>query len=521
METRGIVENRTRSFREHEMASPLVLRWLANDSSSAPGIVDAHGTHAYGKLVQGSRAFAEDLLDGRPSLDGERVALLVPPGAAFVEALFGVFLAGGTGVVLTPLYPERERLYFCTDAHVKTLIVAPEFDGLAAPLSEGKRILRTETARTTKRLALPELSPSHPALQLYTSGTTGRPKGAVLTHENLATQQELVGRAWGFSRSDVLLHTLPIHHMHGLAIALFTALGSGACTRFQPFEAERVWDSLAECTVFMGVPSMYQRLSVAFDAASQETRSRWSSGARGLRLATSGSAALPTSLGEMFRACSGKYPLERFGMTEIGVGLTNPLEGERRPGCVGHPLPTVETRIVDEHGTEAETGELLIRGPSVFSGYFERPEETEKAFVPATDGGRPWFRTGDTVTRETRPDGSDPSFKILGRTSVDILKSGGYKLSALEIEEVLREHPALLDAAVVGLPDEAWGDRVVGCVLVRDGHPVPSEADLRAFCKERLAPYKVPKEVRIVASLPRNPLGKVVKPDLVRALTTP
>lgn len=511
------------------MNSPLVTRWLELSRSSRPAVVDAAGVvSTYAELGRGALAVARELRESpegtRASLDGERVALLVSPGAAFVEALFGVLLAGGVGVVLTPLYPTRERRYFCDDAHVRTLLASPDLAPLAAELSEGRRVLLTrEGARDGAdggpALAPAPSSPASPALQLYTSGTTGRPKGAVLSHENLAMQQALVGRAWGFSPDDRLLHALPLHHMHGLAIALLTALGSGACVQFLPFDAPRVWEAMADATVFMGVPSMYQRLQVAHASADATTQARWSEAARHLRLATSGSAALPTSLGEFFRARSGAYPLERFGMTEIGVGLSNPLDGERRPGHVGLPLPTVQTRVVDDAGLDADSGELLVRGPSVFRGYFERPEETAKAFVDASDGGAPWFRTGDTVTQVVDDAGAPLAFKILGRTSVDILKSGGYKLSALEIEETLREHPRVLDAAVVGVPDEAWGERVVACILLREGEGAPpAESELRAFCKERLAPYKVPKAIHVMATLPRNPLGKVVKPELLREL---
>ena len=210
----------------------------------------------------------------------------------------------------------------------------------------------------------------------------------------------------------------------------------------------------------------------------------------------------------------GAYPLERFGMTEIGVGLTNPLRGTRKPGMVGAPLPSVETRIVGDGGEDAAQGELWVRGPSVFCEYHARPEETARAFAPATDGGRAWFKTGDTVTRD-----ADGDFKILGRTSVDILKSGGYKLSALEIEEALREHPAILEVSVVGLPDETWGERVVACVVPRPGREAEcGAAELRAFAKLHLASYKVPKEVHAFAELPKNALGKVVKPELARRL---
>jgi malonyl-CoA/methylmalonyl-CoA synthetase len=261
----------------------------------------------------------------------------------------------------------------------------------------------------------------------------------------------------------------------------------------------------------MAVPTMYVKLLGAFDAADDATRVRWRSHASKLRLVTSGSAALPVTVGERLRSVFGQYPLERFGMTEIGVGLTNPLEGERRPGTVGHPLPTVETRIVNDAEEDAAEGELLVRGPSVFSRYFERDEATRLAFVPAPDGGAPFFRTGDTVTR----DGEGGPFRILGRTSVDILKSGGYKLSALEIEEAIRKHPSVVDVAVIGIPDERWGDRVVAVVHLRE--PLESET-LRTFCKEHLAPYKVPRDLVFGRELPRNALGKVQKTALRDAL---
>jgi malonyl-CoA/methylmalonyl-CoA synthetase len=251
---------------------------------------------------------------------------------------------------------------------------------------------------------------------------------------------------------------------------------------------------------------MYAKLFAAFDAADEATRERWAAHARHLRLATSGSAAMPVTLAERWRTLTGAIPLERFGMTEIGVGLTNPLEpSQRRAGSVGLPLPTVETRVIDDQGHDVSQGELLIRGPSVFRGYHGREQATRDAF---TDG---WFRTGDTVLRQ-----DDGTFKILGRTSVDILKSGGYKLSALEIEEALREHEAVGEVAVVGVPDETWGDRVVACVVKR--RDVSGE-ELRDFAKKTLASYKCPKDVVFMDDLPKNAMGKVQKPELVARLT--
>jgi len=511
--------------------SALVERWLAREEAAHAAILDARGAHTYADLVVTSKRVASWLLArvDAPSLAGERVAILVAPGAPFVAAFFGVLLAGGTVVVLSPLHPAPETQYFCDDASVRTVLVSAEHAELAAPLAGGERevhvaplepLLANAVAEARVNASAASLTADAPALQLYTSGTTGKPKGAVITHENLAVQQRLVGEAWGFSATDRLLHALPLHHMHGLAIALLTALGAGATTRLTAFDAPAIWNAMSEATVFMAVPAMYHRLFLAFDAADEPTRARWSASARALRLATSGSAALPVTLAERWRVLTGAIPLERFGMTEIGVGITNRLVGDRHPGCVGFPLPTVETRIVGEDGRDAETGELWIRGPSVFAGYHGKPAETAKAFADDPEGGARWFRTGDTVCREASL-GAPAPFKILGRTSVDILKSGGYKLSALEIEEVLREHPAVGEVAVVGVPDEAWGERVVACVVRRSGAAPCDAAALRAFARERLAAYKVPKDVLFMADLPKNALGKVVKPDLtarVRAL---
>ncbi len=496
--------------------SPLLEHWREHAASDGAAILDDEGTHSYRSIDDRARRVASSLLSGTRSLLGERVAILVSPGASWVECFFGVLLAGGCVVVLSPLHPAAETAYFMGDAEVETILVSPALAGRVAALGGTRRVLTTGELRIGALRELPaEAGAEDPALQLYTSGTTGKPKGAVITHENLGVQQALLRDAWGWRGGDVLVHALPLHHLHGLGIALLTCLGAGAAARMLPeFDAARLWETMAEATVFMGVPTMYTKLFAAFDAADSGTQERWAHGARQLRLATSGSAALPVRLGERWKAITGRYPLERFGMTEIGVGMTNPSDGERRPGTVGLPLPTVEARIVGEGGVDAPSGELWIRGPSVFTRYHLREEATLAAFVPANGGDRAWFKTGDTVTRDDAG-----YFKILGRTSVDILKSGGYKLSALEIEEALREHPAIAEAAVVGIPDETWGDRVVACIIARAGREAEcSEASVRAFCKERLAVYKVPKEVVLVTELPRTAIGKVVKPEVVRLL---
>ena len=352
-----------------------------------------------------------------------------------------------------------------------------------------------------------DAEPERAALVLFTSGTTGKPKAAPLSHANLAAQVAALHAAWGSREDDVLLHALPMHHLHGVVVAFLQAFTAPSNIRMLPkFEAARVAEELADVTVMMGVPTFYLGLCVLAEAMPAAAGACFEASARRLRLATSGSAALPATLAERWAALSGAIPLERYGMTEIGMALSNPLEPSgRRRGHVGAPLPTVEVRVVDDEGRDTtDPGELWVRGPSVFGGYLGA--DPGAAF---TDG---WFRTGDVAARA-----EDGAFRLLGRTSTDILKTGGEKVSALEIEEVLREHPAVSEVAVVGVPDVEWGDRVVA-VVVPKGDLAPDE--LRAWAKERLVPFKVPKDVRIVGALPRNAMGKVEKTAIVAGIVS-
>jgi malonyl-CoA/methylmalonyl-CoA synthetase len=507
-------------------ASPLLAhfrRAAEGASGGGKGLRTGETWRTYRDVLSDAERVALTLLARSADLGGERVGLFAHPGAELVAGFFGILLAGGTVTVLSPLHPPAESIYVCQDARVRRTLVGAGLDDRAGELAllYPQDVVSLPAAIGSDRaggLALPTIAADRPALQLYTSGTTGKPKGAVLTHGNLGVQQELLGRAWGMSAEDVLLHALPLHHMHGISIALLTAIGSGASVvLLERFDAMRVLAEMRQATVFMGVPTVYAKLVSTFAELPAPVRDEVSAGPRGLRLCTSGSAALPVTIGEAWRAISGQYPLERFGMTEVGVALSNPLEGDRRPGTVGQPLPTVDVKVVGEDGKTlpaGEVGELYVRGPSVFAGYFGRPEADAASFVPAGDGGGPWFRTGDTVSQA-----ADGYVTILGRTSVDILKSGGYKLSALEIEAVLREHPAVDDVAVVGVPDPTWGERVVAAVIARPGREAECDGELlAAFARERLAAYKVPRTWFVVTELPRTAVGKVKKKELAAEL---
>ena len=499
------------------MFSPLLDRWLARAGDSRTVAYDALGTAQWRDAVRSGEGVAAALLGGRRSLEGERVALLVSPGVSFAPCFFGVLRAGGTAMVLSPLHPVAETAYLCDDACARTIVVSRRLAHHVAGLEQRKVVVEELVVKPASSIAAAPRE-DDPALLVYTSGTTSKPKGALLTHANLSVQQEVLAETWGLCENDVLLHALPLHHVHGLCIALLAALGAGAGVRLldfssAPFNARVLWESLADATVLMGVPTIHAKLVAALDGADAATRARWTQHARGLRLVTSGSAALPVSLGERWRDLAGTYPLERFGMTEIGVALSNPLDpGGRRPATVGLPLRTVQTRIVDDDGIDAERGELWVAGPSVFAGYSGRPEATHAAFV--VDGRARWFKTGDTVSRD--PDGY---VRILGRSSIDIIKSGGYKLSALEIEEAIRECPAVEEVAVVGVPDREWGERVIACVVAHKGRESECTTEpLRTFLKQRIAPYKTPRHVVLLDELPRNALGKVTKHELVKRL---
>jgi malonyl-CoA/methylmalonyl-CoA synthetase len=354
----------------------------------------------------------------------------------------------------------------------------------------------------------PKLAQSAPLLEgtragvlFFTSGTTGTPKGVLLSHDQLAALARLVGSAWRVTASDRLVHCLPLHHTHGLGIAFLVCMLAGASQHFlQRFEAQAVWRAFDESTLFMGVPTMHKRLLDAYAAEPAEVQARWRAAAKRQRLITSGSSALPESLALGWAELCGSLPLERYGMTEVGVALSNPFEGERRAGSPGPVLPGMQVRLVDASGRDVakdEPGEIWIRGPSVFSGYDADEAATSSSFCEG------WFKSGDTAIWL-----DDGYVKILGRTSIDIIKSGGYKLSALEIEEATRRCAGVEDVAVVGVPDAEFGEIAVAVIVLKG--QLEAETITR-FLKAELAPYKVPRRIVFTSALPHNALGKVTK----------
>ncbi len=490
---------------------PLPLFARALDHAGRIAVVAPEGVFTYRDLLEASGSAANRLLAGREDMEEARVCFLVPPGWDYVAVQWAIWRSGGVAVPLATSHPPAELAYVLDDAAPEALVVHPSLVDRVAGVAAERGLEVHQTPAFIEEgpvAALPVLAGSRRAMMLYTSGTTGRPKGVVTTHANNEAQVRSLVEAWGWTRDDHILLTLPLHHVHGIVNVLSCALWAGAvCQILTKFEPAATWERIArgDLTLFMAVPTLYGRLIAAWEAADEATRMRWSAAARGLRLMVSGSAALPVPTLERWEEITGQRLLERYGMTEIGMGISNPLRGERRPGHVGQPLPGVEVRLVDEAGvivSEGASGQIEVGGPGVFGEYWRRPDATAEAFT--SDG---WFRTGDRAVL------ADGSYRILGRESVDILKTGGEKVSALEIEDELRSHPAVADCAVVGVPDPDWGDRVCAAVVARPG-AAPEPEELRSYVKERLAPYKVPKEVRVVADLPRNAMGKVTKPDV-------
>jgi len=464
---------------------------------------------------------------------GDRVALQLSKCLEFILLHLATVRLGAISLPLNLAYPPDELKYFLEDSGAKLffalesskekiesiftdlpnlqecIFIDPSkpngFQSLITNYQKGgfpgPNTRAGDTPLDDHSRLLNHRSNNDTAVIIYTSGTTGRPKGAEITHGNLISNLQALHTAWGWQADDILLHVLPIFHVHGLFVALHGALNAGATTLLmREFDARKTLETLVErqCTVFMAVPTIHQRLLNVPDAKSFNLSH--------LRLVTSGSDRLPDEVFTGFQRTFGHTLLERYGMTETGMNCSNPLHGDRRIGSIGLPLPYVEVRIVDAESRESlsdgEIGELEIRGPNVFKGYWRQPEKTAEAFT--ADG---WFCTGDLGLRE--PDGY---ITLCGR-SKDLIISGGLNIYPPEVERVLVEHPAVNACAVIGCPDREWGERVTAVVVLTQREAV-SGSDLIVFSRERLAAYKSPKSVIFKDDLPRNAMGKVQKAEL-------
>jgi len=471
-------------------------------------IISDETNYTYGDLLRRSAAFASLLLEGQQDLKESRVAFMVDPGFDYVTVQWGIWRAGGIAVSLCLTHPLPSLQYVIEDTKTSIIVVSPQYESILVNLA------RTNGIRfivlpfdITHEVELPTIPGDRRAMILYTSGTTSLPKGVVTTHRNLLAQVVSLVKAWEWSSSDSILNILPLHHVHGIVNVVSCALYSGASCRFLPtFDAAAVFAVFKSDAInlFMAVPTIYFKLIASFESLPTEEQVVLSTAMKKFRLMVSGSAALPVTVMERWKKISGHNLLERYGMTEIGMAISNPYKGERRAGCVGLPLPGVQVRLADEsfrQVQEGEPGEVLVKGENVFSEYWNKPEATADSFT-----GDGWFKTGDIAIMD------NGYYRIMGRNSVDIIKSGGYKISALEIEEVLRTHPGVKDCAVVGLENEEWGE-LVAAALVANAESIDTVA-LNSWMRERMPAYRVPRQYLVISELPRNAMGKVTKNEI-------
>ncbi|RHZ68371.1 hypothetical protein Glove_295g34 [Diversispora epigaea] len=513
----------------------LAINHARNQPFDKPAIIDVKsGTqNSYQNLISDIIEFKTRLLlkeSEKKDLNKARIAFLFPNGYEYVVSQWSIWSAGGIAVPLCITHPPPELLYVLKDSQASKIIVHPEYyDKIKDVAKDAKidNVLVYEYQKKQKKngksdFKIPSLFPmdiNRRALIIYTSGTTGKPKGVVLTHANIQAQINSLVEAWKYNKTDKILHVLPLHHMHGILNALnCTLFAGGTVEMMKKFDAELVWNRFMrperDLTLFMAVPTIYSKLIQHYkNNILPEKQSLATESCSQFRLMVSGSAPLPNSIRNQWKEISGQVLLERYGMTEIGMGLSHEYEIEKRyEGCIGVPLPGVQVRLMSEDGkditnTYEQPEELQIKGPNVFKEYWNKPEETKKEFTK--DG---WFKTGDIAMKTEK----EKVFKILGRSSVDIIKSGAYKLSALEVENSLQAHPNILEIVIVGVEDQVWGQKVAALIKLKDPKLNLDLQQLREYAKTNLASYKIPSLLKIVDEIPRNAMGKVNKKELIK-----
>ncbi len=450
---------------------------------------------------------------------GDRVAIQLPKRMEVLLLHFAILSVGAITLPLNPEYRAEEVEYFLSDSG-SSLFVADERRFASAERAvrglRGVRGLLVDGAGREGADSLPErlarapdrFSRAYPAggddvgMLCYTSGTTGRSKGAMITHRNMVANMLALSAAWEWTADDVLLHALPLFHVHGLNVATHGSLYAGSTlVMHEKFDPASAWGALEEhrCTLFMGVPTMYQRLMNEWEKRERKPD------LRAMRVFISGSAPLSDNLFRQFERATGFRILERYGMTETGMNVSNPIDPPlRKAKSVGYPLAGVSIRVVGEDGSDVapgDVGEVWIRGDNVFRGYWGMPEKTRESFVKG------WFRSGDLGYQDPKDGGR---LYLVGRAK-ELIITGGYNVYPKEVESVLESHEAVKEAAVAGLPDEEFGEKVVAVVVPKEGRGSLLPEALIEHCKGRLASYKCPKRIAIVAELPRNAMGKIQK----------
>lgn len=485
-----------------------------NANNLKTALIEGEKVISYAALNLRCDRFARGLLlskaEAPDDLAEERIAFFIPASIDYVTTMHGIWRAGGIAVPLNVASAVAELEHALSAASVSRLVANGEQREAIAELCAKLSIelLSVDEVLSDADKALPEIAAERRAMMLFTSGTTNKPKGVVSTHRTIAAQITTLIDAWAWNEDDAIPLFLPLHHIHGIINILSCGLWAGATVDlYAKFDMPAICDRVANkrYNVFMAVPTIYVKLIQFFETLPKEEVEKICAGFRAMRLTISGSAACPVKLFEQWQALTDQILLERYGMTEIGMGISNPYKGERRAGHVGQALPGVEAKLFDEENgiitEDDKPGEIRIKGDNVFLEYWNNESATAESFV---DG---WFCTGDVAVMDKG------YFRIMGRSSVDIIKSGGYKLSALEIEGTLLTHEDIQEVAVIGVEDETWGESVSAFVVLKTGAALDYPA-LKTWCDGKMSGYKIPKSLHVVEALPRNAMGKVTKSDL-------
>jgi len=468
---------------------------------------DKTGSYKYKDIVKASNKTASALIGSDSDLKEQRIGFLIPPSFEYMSILWGIWKAGGIGIPLSLSATESELIHYLNDSKISLLISNKEGSKKLRKLATNLQIplMTTDDLQGKEEGILPQIGVERRAMILYTSGTTNKPKGVVSTHGNIEAQITSLVNAWEWHENDHIPLILPLHHIHGIINSLSCPLWIGAKVDILgAFEVEKVIKAVCEndYTVFTAVPTIYFSLIDKLEGMDVKELDSTKEKFKAMRLMMSGSAALAPEIHKKWNELTGQALLERYGMTEIGMALSNPLNGEKRPGLVGQALPKVEVCLMEDNKVITEEnvpGEIMIKGPQVFLEYWNQERTTEDSFFEG------WFKTGDVAELV------DGYYKILGRDSVDIIKSGGYKISALEIEDVLLKHPMIKECAVVGIADQKWGEVVA--VALCSSEDLTLE-EIQTWSLDFLSDYKAPRNLKILEELPKNAMGKVVKPEI-------
>jgi len=458
--------------------------------------------YSYKYILDKSDLIASFLLGKRSDLLEQRIGILVNPNIDYVTILWGIWKSGGVAVPLSLSATENELKHYISDSGINIIISSKSCEQKQnIPNIDDLELINIENLETHRKTPLPKLSLERRAMIIYTSGTTNKPKGVVSTHKNIEAQITALTEAWHWNKEDHIPLFLPLHHIHGIINSLCCPLFVGAkTTMLESFNVDHICKEVSskDFTVFTAVPTIYFSL---IDKLETSNDKNIINGFRKMRLMMSGSAALAPEIHKKWKKLTGQELLERYGMTEVGMALSNKIDGERRPGSVGIPLPGVEIKLEDDEGkiiiNEGEAGQVMIRGPQVFLEYINLSEKTKDSFKEG------WFLTGDVALLEKG------YFRLLGRDSIDVIKSGGYKIAALEIEDTLLRHPNIKECAVIGKKDDKWGEIVVSAIVIREKEL--SIEEVQKWCSKRLSGYKIPRIIKIIKELPKNSMGKITK----------